>query len=102
MTSHIPKWQKVSALLYDRDKVAWVTSTEWGEIALELTGYDLSQPDNKPTPKNFTQILVGRHLLVKNSGTEDQEVVDLMNWKEMGEDYSLFKFRKENYITGKA
>lgn len=101
MTAHIPKWQRVSALLYDKNKTAWVTSTEWGEIALELTGYDLTQPGNKPTPKNFTQIKIG-NLLLKNSGTEDPEVVDLLNWKEIGEDYNLFTFRRDNFITGKA
>jgi|SRR5579859_103806 len=107
-TNHIPKWQRVEAILAAGSKPlvkrAWVTSTEWAQIAQEVGAYDPVDPKlpmAKPNPANFNRLQIGKCLLVLNSGHEDQDVVDLMNIDEMGSDKAIFDFKKANYQTGK-
>ncbi len=107
-TKHIPKWQRVEAILASGDKPlfkrAFVTATEWGQIAMEMAMYDPLDPKlpmTKPNPQNFNRMQIGKCLLVINSGTEDQDVVDNMNILEMGGDYATFQFRRTNFQTGK-
>ena len=106
-TNHIQRWQRVESILAAEppmQKIAWVTATEWAQIAKELAGYEMidpSKPDVRPNPANFRQMRIGKCLLLRNSGTEDQETVDLLNWREMGvEDKKIFEFRKNNFRTG--
>ena len=107
-TNHIAKWQRVESILASGHKplvkIAWVTSTEWGQMAKELETYEMidpSKPTIRPNPLNFRQMKIGKCLTLRNAGTEDQDVVDLLNWREMGtEDKKIFEFRKTNFRTG--
>lgn len=100
-TDHISKWLKVSALLGEIHAVAWVTSTEWGEIAEELKKPDY-EATTVPTNKNFRALKVAPNLQLRNSGTEDQGVVNVMNNRELGETNArVFAWRRDNLITGK-
>lgn len=105
-TNHVQVWQRVESILAvepQLHKVAWVTSTEWGQIAKELEGYEVTDPSKptvKPQPMNFRQMRIGKCLLLRNAGTEDQDVVDLLNIREMGSDKVIFDFRKNNLRTG--
>lgn len=108
MTNHVTRWQRVESILAagrPLSKVAYVTSTEWGEIAKELEGFDVmdpSKPGIKPNPANFRQMRIGKCLLLRNAGTEDQDVCDLLNAEALGtEDKKIFDFRKLNFQTGK-
>lgn len=103
MTQHIPKWTRVSSILGEMKHKAFVTSTEWGEIAKELETYELidpSKPGVRPTPTNFKQMRIGSNLTLVNAGTEDQETVNYMNVIELGEDLTIFQMRRDALITG--
>ena len=97
MTDHVRRWQLVSSLLGKLVHTAWVTSTEWGELAAEVKGKYASAIT--PTNKNFTQMQINSNLLVRNAGTEDQEVVNEMNVIELGGDAKVFAFRRDNWRT---
>ena len=106
-TNHIPRWQRVEAILASGNtplvKRAFVTSTEWAQIAMEVSAYDPIDPDKplvKPNPANFDRLRIGKCLTVINAGTEDQDVVDAMNVFELGQDREIFNFKKTNYRTG--
>lgn len=109
MTDHVARWQRVESILAaghrPLSKIAYVTSREWGEIAKELEGYDMidpSRPTIRPNPMNFKQMRIGKCLLLRNSGTEDQDVCDMLNMRELGEeDKKIYDFRKLNFQTGK-
>ena len=63
----------------------FVSSARWGRIAQELhTNYvdSLRDPTNLPTPDNFGSMMIGKGLLVINSGTEDEDVVAYVNKAE--------------------
>ena len=97
MTDHVRKWYLVSSLLGKMKHTAWVTSTEWAEIAKEVVKKYNSAVT--PTNKNFTQMQLNSNLLVRNAGTEDQEVVNEMNRIELGDDAKVFAFRRDNWKT---
>lgn len=106
-TNHIQKWQRVESILAAHPpmhKIAWVTSAEWAQIAKELETYEVvdpSKPTVKPNPMNFRQLQVGKCLILRNSGSEDQDACDMLNWVEMGaEGKKIFDFRKNNLRTG--
>ena len=98
-TEHVKKWQHIAGLLGELHVVAWVTSTEWGEIASEIKNEYGSLVT--PTNANFKQCYIGKNLLLRNSGTEDQGVVNAMNWIEIGPFADQFAWRRDNLITGK-
>jgi hypothetical protein len=95
----VKKWQRISGLLADIKTTAWVTSTEWAELAREIkTEYGSSVT---PTNKNFTQVQIEKNLIVRNAGTEDQQIVNLMNQEELGEkNLAILNFRKTAWQTG--
>lgn len=101
MPDLVKKWQHISRLMWDRQIVALVTSTEWAELARELKeDYGSSIT---PTNVNFTQVMIDKNLLIRNSGTEDQEVCNIANNIALGEEnLRLLEYRKANFITGKA
>lgn len=73
---------------------AWVTSTEWAWIAFEV--FKFYPGSVNPTNRNFRRLQIG-NLLLRNAGTEDQDVVDIMNQKELGDRAKVFAFRRDNY-----
>jgi len=63
----------------------FVSSTRWGNIAREMEMdffNELADPTNLPNPDNFKELKIGKGLLVINSGTEDEDVVNLVNRAE--------------------
>ena len=98
MPNLVAKWQRVRDLLGDIQAVAYVTTTEWAELAKEINvGYATAA-----SPKNFEQIKIGHNLLVCNSHHDNQDECDLANTVLLGEEnLRLFKFRRDNWITGK-
>lgn len=72
---------RISALIgaVDEPVVMLVTSTHFGKIAQAVAQETLMEPLNLPTPENFKELRVGKNLLVANSGTEDEETVNLAN-----------------------
>lgn len=107
IVERIPFWQKIEAILASGGtplvKKAFVTSTEWAQIAKEIGAHDPIDPTlplPKPAPGNFEAMKIGKCLTVINAGTEDADVVALMNVAEMGDDYAIFNFKRLNYRTG--
>lgn len=101
MTEHIKRWLRVSGILGEIHSVAWVTSKEWGEIAQELKHPDY-EATTVPTNANFRALKVAHNLQLRNSGTEDQGVVNEMNRVELGEKNArIFAWRRDNLIQGK-
>lgn len=101
MAKIVPKWQKVSGILANIHVVAWLTATEWGDLAKEIGEEYYSSVT--PSNQNFTQCRIGKNLLLRNSGTEDQEVVNEMNRLELGEEnLRILEFRKLNWASGYA
>ena len=97
MPNLVQKWQRVRDLLGDIQAVAYVTTTEWAELAKEINaGYSTSA-----SPKNFEQIKIGANLLLRNSHHDSQDECDLVNTTLLGEaNARLFKFRRDNWRTG--
>ena len=94
-TSHIQRWLRVSGILADISTTAWVTAREWGEIAAELKDPEYAAT-TVPTNKNFRALRVSKNLLLRNSGTDDQIVVNIMNQRELGEtNEAIFAFRRD-------
>lgn len=86
---------------------AFVTSTEWGQIADEIADekmevIDPTKPKTIPNPRNFRKLRIGKCLTLCNAETEDQAAVDAANQLELGESRArLFAFRRDNFISGK-
>jgi murein L,D-transpeptidase YcbB/YkuD len=94
-TSHIQRWLRVSGILADISTTAWVTAREWGEIATELKDPEYAAT-TVPTNKNFRALRVAKNLLLRNSGTDDQIIVNIMNQRELGEtNEAIFEFRRD-------
>lgn len=98
MPGLVKKWQFVADLLQGREMVAFVTSTEWAQLARELKE-DYGSAIT-PTNKNFTQVKIA-NLLIRNAETEDQEAVNVANNMILGEEgRRLLEWRKENWAVG--
>lgn len=72
--------QRISAIVYPVHTTIFLTSTQWAGVAREasaLKGLKTSK-GRKPTPRNFSQLQIGR-LTAVNSTTEDQDVCDMLN-----------------------
>lgn len=99
-------WKRVSALLMgigDDQTTAWLTTTDWAKLAQEVKELTEEQGINVgPTNANFQRCFVGKNLLLRNSGTDDQEVVNAMNWIEVGDKFEEFDFRRRAWQTGNA
>ena len=86
-TPEIEVLRRIAALLPQVSEPVryFVSSTRWGRIAAELSAeyaYALRDPTNLPKPDNFDSMMIGKGLLVVNSGTEDEEVVAFVNKAE--------------------
>lgn len=99
MPNLVAKWQRVRDLLGDIEAVAYVTTTEWAELAAEVNaGYSTAA-----SPKNFEQLQIGHNLTLRNSHQDDQAECDKANMASFGEEnLRLFRFRRDNWITGKG
>lgn len=83
MGFHLEVLNRISALIPDGAPCVtmFVTSLHWGRIAAEVKDI-LTYPTSPPTPDNFKSLRVGHNLLVVNSGSEDQDAVNLANCME--------------------
>jgi hypothetical protein len=96
-------WKRVSALLGNLHAVAWLTTSDWAILAKEVNELpEMAGINLKATNANFKQMYVGKNLLLRNSGTDDQGVVNAMNWIEIGEKFPEFDWRRRNWQTGNA
>lgn len=77
----VPKLQTIAGLVSPALTTMWVTSTNWGLIAAELEAHYLEPTDTRPSRSNFARLKLGT-LTVVNSGTEDEEVCQLLNEPE--------------------
>lgn len=99
-TDHLGKWLKRAGFMEGmRPHLAWITSTEWKQIALEIDDLNVHSETpiiTQPTNKNFhrLRLLDGRLTLV-NSGTESQALCDKRNWDELGDDAFLLQMRAQ-------
>lgn len=96
---------RVAALIGPQPEpvIMMVTSTRFGRIAAEmneLEGVDPELPLRKATPQNCEDLMVGKHLRVVNSGTEDQETVHRVNVAEA--ERVNFQARRVRLQTGRA
>ncbi len=103
--SVLKTWKRVSALLPRSlaGAVAYLTVTDWTRLAGEINALNEEDGVNlKATNANFQQCYIGKNLLLKNSGTDDQGVVNAMNWIEIGEYFPEFDWRRRELQTGNA
>lgn len=99
--SVLKTWKRVSALLGDLHTCAWLTSSDWAKLAAEVNALREDQGINiAATNKTFKQCYIGPNLLLRNSGTDDQGVVNSMNWIEIGDRFPEFDFRRRTWQTG--
>ena len=74
--------KRVSAIVYPVYTTIFLTSTQWAAVAKEVAAAApvgaTTSLGRKVTPKTFEQLHIGR-LTVWNSGTEDQDVCDMLN-----------------------
>jgi hypothetical protein len=97
----VKKWQTVSRLLGEFDCVAWLTSTEWGQLVAELKCDYGSVIAAQPDKQNFTEIRIDTNLILRNAGTEDQGVVNEMNVQSLGPlKLAALEWRKAQLQTG--
>lgn len=99
-TDHLGTWLKRAGFMEGmRTHTAWITSTEWAEIAKEIEALNLASETPiivMPTNKNFNALrIAGGKLILRNSGTEDQEWCNQLNWDELGTDAILLKTRAQ-------
>ena len=101
--SVLKTWKRVSALLGEIHCCAWLTTTDWAKLATEVNELREDQGVNiAATNATFKQCYVGKNLLLRNSGTDDQGVVNAMNWIEIGDKFPEFDFRRRNWQTGNS
>jgi hypothetical protein len=80
--------------LCDEETLMFVTSTHWAEIARALKG---EHPGTRLNPANFKRLKILK-LTIVNSGSEDQEAINLVN-KEYAE-RAHFAYNRENRRVG--
>ena len=100
----LKKWTRVANLLgiTNRKIDAWLTSTEWAQLAKDVAATASDQGITTPlTRANFGQeCKLGHSLTLRNSGTEDQGVVNSMNWIAFGDQFQEFDWRRRTLQTG--
>ena len=99
MISHLRMLERLSALIapdLDPPVTMFVTSTLWAAIYAEML--PMVEGPVKPNPTNFKELMVGRNMIVVNSGSEDQIAVNLAN--RMEAERSNFAWRRDNLRTG--
>lgn len=101
-THFIKQLQTIAGLIGSTPSRMFVTSTHWGQIADEIKRQyagSLMDPAGLPKPQNFGRLKIGA-LMVINAGTEDQEVVNLMNEEDARS--AQFQQRRAAFQTGRA
>ena len=76
--------RRISALVYPVHTTIFLTSRDWAGVAAEIAATPWLKTDKaglKPTRGNFSRLKIGR-LTAVNSGTEDQDVCDMLNAPE--------------------
>ena len=98
-TFHLEMLTRISALIGEVEEpvLYFVTSTQWAAIAEEARAVVLD-PSRLPTPENFKELRVGKNLLVVNSGSEDQDAVNIANRAEAERVH--FQAKRERLRTG--
>ena len=100
----LKKWMRVSNLLgiTGRKITAWITSTEWALLAKDVAAAATEQGITTPlTYANFgVECRIGPALILRNSGTEDQGVVNSMNWVTFGDQFPEFDWKRRTLQTG--
>lgn len=100
----LKKWQRVAAILgiTERKITAWLTSTEWAALANDVSAEAKEQGVIVPlTHANFgKECKLGDTLVLRNSGTEDQGVVNAMNWVTFGDMFPEFDWKRRTWQTG--
>jgi hypothetical protein len=83
----------IAGLCAPTPSTMFVTATHWGQIAEEL----MREHGVRLSNRNFSVLLVGC-LRVVNAGTEDKDVVDVMNEEYAPAD---FQAKRQALITGR-
>lgn len=100
-THFIKQLQRISGLVGDTPSRMFLTASHWGQVADEIKRQypsALANPAGLPTPANFKALKIGA-LTVLNSGTDDDDVVNLMNEEDAKR--ANFAWKRDNLITGK-
>ncbi len=96
---HLRMLERLSALI-DPDTnppvQMFVTSTLFAAIYAEMKA--LVTGPVQPNPQNFKELMVGKNMLVINSGSEDQAAVNIANVMEAQR--ANFAWRRDNLRTG--
>ena len=97
----VKKWQQVSRLLGDIQTIAYLTSSEWGELHKEITEQYKDATKGQLSRDTFTECLIDKNLTLRNSGTEDQNEVNMLNVISLGEDnLAKLAWRRQHFQTG--
>ena len=105
MTEHLRTFLRVSEILGKRPdgKRAkyWVTAQQWEELVAEVVESGVLKPEEGETPR--PQRGINDHLYFRdnlhiiNAGTDNQRLVDSMNWQEVPDDWF---WRRDVWRTG--
>jgi hypothetical protein len=89
----VAKYDNIAGLVGEVETVMFVTSSEWARLADEIQ--ILTKQVN---PDNFRRLRL-RNLTVVNSGSEDQEAVNILNIPEARK--CDFQNRRQRLISGR-
>jgi hypothetical protein len=90
----VAKYDNIAGICGEVETVMFVTSSEWAQLAAEIQ--ILTKQAN---PDNFRRLRL-RNLTVVNSGSEDQEAIDLLNVPEARK--CDFQNRRQRLISGRV
>lgn len=97
----VEKFWHIASLVDGTPTKMFVTSTVWGGLRDAIVKVMKSKGLLVPTltPENFRSVKIGTHLTVINSGSEDQEAVDVAN--KLAADRAGFGWKRDHWITGR-
>jgi hypothetical protein len=93
-TNHVKTLTTIAGLVEPVPTVMYLTSSNWAELALEIT----IKYGKKPTPGTFRELIIGC-LTVRNAFTEDQAAVNMAN--EIGARNANFQEKRKALVSGK-
>lgn len=99
VSSYVEKLLRISQLVAPEPTLMLLTSTNWGLLADEIWGQhkdSLADQTKRPSPSNFQRLIIGT-LTVANSGTEDQDVVNIAN--QAAAEKAHFAFKRDQWQT---
>jgi hypothetical protein len=102
MKVNVEKLRLIADLVHPVKTRVFLTTSNWARIAAEINLVykdSLVMPSGKPTPKNFREMVI-RSTTFINSGTDDQDVCNLLNAPE--EARTPFRFREANFAVRRA